>query len=218
MVLVNPGGPGDSGVDEVVGGWQLLSTVVGSNYDIVGWEPRGVGYSIPLANCSGSGVAMKRRSITRHVDFDNDPHRPELPELYFEENYENATAEGEQCQATIGGPNDAGPHMTTSVVVRDMITILDAFAASSYSVGVQEPLNYWGMSYGTFLGQTFSSINPVRVGLMVIDGVVDPEDYVAGLYAKNLQFTDEAFSTFLCVPLLLILSLTSKIRFLLLLT
>ena len=108
----------------------------------------------------------------------------------------------------IGGPNDAGPHMTTSVNVKDMISILDAFAASSDASGVQEQsnLNYWGFSYGTFLGQTFALMFPDRVGLTVIDGVADPEDWVSGLSLKDLQFTDEAFSTFLFVPLLLILS------------
>lgn len=209
MALTNPGGPGDSGVAEVFGLGQTLSAVVGSNYDFVGFDPRGVGYSIPSGICVGSGASpLKRRSIIPGIDFAKEPHGPELPALFFQVAYENATVDGELCQTEIGGPNDVGPHMTTSVNVKDMISILDAFAASPEAVGVQEPsnLNYWGFSYGTFLGQTFASMFPDRVGLMVIDGVADPEDFVSGLSLKTLQFNDEAFSTFLYVPLLLILS------------
>lgn len=127
---------------------------------------------------------------------------PEIPELFLEAAYQNATVNGEICQEQIGGPNDAGPHMTTSVNAKDMISILDAFAASPEAVGVENAtdLNYWGFSYGTFLGQTFASMFPDRVGRMVIDAVVDPEDYILMQDEKMIQFSDETFSTFLCVP------------------
>jgi hypothetical protein len=137
MVLTNPGGPGDSGVATVHRLGQNLSAVVGSNYDFVSFDPRGVGYSIPSGICIGSGASplkRRRRSLIPSIDF---PKEPELPEQFFQVAYENATVDRKLCQVEIGGPNDAGPHMTTSVNVKDMVLILDAFAASLDAVGVQ---------------------------------------------------------------------------------
>jgi hypothetical protein len=129
--------------------------VVGSNYDFVGFDPSGVGYSMPSGTSwIGSGVSpLKRRSLIPSINFTQDPHGPSLPKLFFQAAYENATVNGEQCQAEIGGLNDAGPHMTASVNAKDMVSIVDAFAASPESAGVKESglLNYWDFRYGTFL-------------------------------------------------------------------
>lgn len=88
--------------------------------------------------------------------------------------------------------------MTTSVVVKDLATILDAYVASPAGRNVTDPslLNYWGFSYGTIIGQTFASVFPDRVGRVVLDGVVNPYDYTSGNLQTWLQTTDEAFATF----------------------
>lgn len=88
--------------------------------------------------------------------------------------------------------------MSTLNVVQDMLSIVDAYASSPQSQGVENAslINFWGFSYGTFIAQTFASIYPDRVGRFVIDGVVDPDDYRSGNLLRNLQFTDEAFSTY----------------------
>jgi hypothetical protein len=62
--------------------------------------------------------------------------------LFSQAAYENTTVDRELCQVEIGGLNDASPHMTTSVNVKDMISILDAFAASPDAVGVQNPVKF----------------------------------------------------------------------------
>lgn len=54
----------------------------------------------------------------------------------------------------------------------------------------QEKIQYWGISYGTLLGQTFAAMHPDRVDRLVIDGVLDPEDYYRGDWLKNLQDSD----------------------------
>ncbi|KAE9381133.1 alpha/beta-hydrolase, partial [Stipitochalara longipes BDJ] len=200
MVLTNPGGPGDSAIAEVFNNGELLGSIIGSNYDLVGFDPRGIGYSLPSALlCIGSGaVPLKRRAIIPGTNISIGPHGPELTNVFFQAAYDNATRDGEICRQQIGGPGQAGPHMTTLVNAKDIISILDAFAASPEGAGVPGAanLNYWGFSYGTFLGETFASVFPDRVSRMVLDGVVDPQDYVEGLSLEALQFTDEAFSSF----------------------
>jgi pimeloyl-ACP methyl ester carboxylesterase len=64
-----------------------------------------------------------------------------------------------------GGPDDAGPHMSTGVVMKDIISILDAYTSSDECNGVDDAsiLNYWGFSYGTTIGQMFASMFPDRV-------------------------------------------------------
>jgi hypothetical protein len=60
----------------------------------------------------------------------------------------------------------------------------------------KEILNYWGFSYGSILGSTFAAMYPDRVGRMIIDGIVDPDDYYSANWLKNLQDTDKIVTQF----------------------
>jgi pimeloyl-ACP methyl ester carboxylesterase len=122
-----------------------------------------------------------------------------LTESDFQQAFADAAQFGKECSSSIGLPTGAGPHMTTAVVVRDLISIVDAFSRTKEGKSVKTPtlLNYWGFSYGSFIGETFASVFPDRVGRVVLDGIVDPEQYVTvGFGSKGLVSTDEAFSTF----------------------
>ena len=192
MILLNPGGPGGSGVDFLIADGALLSRVIGTSYDLVAFDPRGIGSSIPLANCSVSEVSLPlQRRLLKIVG-------PELPDSTLENVYSQAKLFGRACEAAIGGRNDAGPHMSTAVVARDMVSIVDAFARSSNGRRVKNAhlLNYWGFSYGTFIGETFGSLFPHRVGRVVLDGVLDPEVYTSSAGLSNIEFLDDVFSAY----------------------
>lgn len=106
---------------------------------------------------------------------------------------------GAECAKRIGGPLDAGPHMSTAITARDMLSIVDAFASTPDGQRAAKPshlLNYYGISYGTFLGQTFASMFPDRVGNVVLDGVVSPEGYLANYTWSSVTHLDGAISTF----------------------
>ncbi len=86
MLLVNPGGPGVSAIDFLIEvGGNPVGPLVASNYDFVAWEPRGVGYSTPLANCSRVPTAVADR-VKRGSRFKF--YGPEFPEEFFEEQYQ----------------------------------------------------------------------------------------------------------------------------------
>ncbi|KAJ1553942.1 hypothetical protein HK405_006461, partial [Cladochytrium tenue] len=70
----------------------------------------------------------------------------------------------------------------------------DALTRTAWLHG-REQLQYWGVSYGTLLGQTFAAMHPDRVARVVIDGVMDPDDYYAGAWRKNLNDADGIMHT-----------------------
>jgi pimeloyl-ACP methyl ester carboxylesterase len=147
-------------------GYESLVPVVGTNYDLVAFDPRGLGRSIPAANCSAPSKSLRRRAFGMSG--------PELSSLYWDQTLESAHELGAECKKAIGGPDGAGPHMSTAVVATDMVSIVDAFAKTDQAKKVKNPslVNYWGVSYGTFIGETFASMFPDRVGRVALDGMI----------------------------------------------
>lgn len=190
MVLTNPGGPGGSGVQFLMDYYETGTQVVGSNYDFVSWDPRGIGYSIPAANCT-IPANLQRRGLYPLTG-------PELAPVYFQNLYTDAFEIGTACQDSIGAQNQAGPHVTTATVARDLISILDAYAGSERGKSCEGSnlLNYWGFSYGTFIGQTFNSMFPHRLGRVVLDGVVNAIDWSEGTGQNLITFSDDVVSLF----------------------
>jgi pimeloyl-ACP methyl ester carboxylesterase len=196
MILANPGGPGDPGTSWIMQGAESVAGFLGTNYDLVSWDPRGVGYALPAANCTLSSNITVPTSKRRGLD---KLYGPEIPVQYFENSYEVWHHAGQVCKSQIGGQKDAGPHMATATVAKDMLSIVDAYSRSAEGKkceGNASLVNYWGFSYGTFLGQTFASLFPARVGRYVLDGVVDPDDWISGNGVTEITVTDEVFSTF----------------------
>ncbi|KAF2963905.1 hypothetical protein GQX73_g9657 [Xylaria multiplex] len=168
MILINPGGPGSSSVDEVQNnGVAFYQSLAGDNWDIVGFEPRGIYRSEPNINCSAAAPAQATELDSRFV--------PEVTEDFFTSYIQAGITLGNRCQEVVGGEKDAGPHMSTATNARDMLSIVDAFTKTADGDKAAKPsnlLNYFGYSYGTFLGQVFASMFPDRVGNMVLDGVL----------------------------------------------
>ncbi|MFI7383650.1 alpha/beta hydrolase [Streptomyces sp. NPDC049813] len=166
-LLVNPGGPGGSGLTLAGFVAQSLPAKVAAQYDVVGFDPRGVGKSRPALDC-----------VPGHFK----PVRPaSVPETAAIEraNVRRAASFAQACGKKYA---DVLPFMDTGSTVRDMDAIRAALGARK--------LNYFGYSYGTYLGAVYAKYFPGRVRRLVLDSVVDPE----GVWYQDNLTQDEAFN------------------------
>jgi len=149
-VLVNPGGPGGSGVDFLRSAASIF-TYLNTFFDLVSWDPRGVGESAPVT-CEDGPQLDSYMAIDSVLD---DPQEKQQ----FIKAVENFTS---SCARRSG---DLLPFMDTASTARDIERIRDA-------VG-DKKLTYLGFSYGTFIGQWYAHLFPTHVRALVFDGVVD---------------------------------------------
>ena len=159
-LFINPGGPGGSGVEAV--STMATSTFAGVQkaYDIIGFDPRGVGSSTAITCTSDTEVtAMAEAAPVTAGD----------GATAFEQRAAAISAQFKQFEATCAAntkPAELLDHVDTVSVARD----LDVLRALS---GDQK-LNYTGFSYGTYLGATYAELFPANTGRMVLDGALDP--------------------------------------------
>ncbi|NND04664.1 MAG: alpha/beta fold hydrolase [Acidimicrobiia bacterium] len=154
-IFLNPGGPGGSGVDFVLGAGQFLFTEeVRAVYDLVGFDPRGIARSRPVRCFDTFDEALL--SFPPFA-FPVGPEQ-EAAEMAAVEYLANACA----TNANGGIIN----HMSTANVARDLDRLREA-------VG-DDHLNYAGYSYGSYLGQVYANLFPDKVGHLYIDAILDP--------------------------------------------
>ena len=166
VMLVNPGGPGGDGLPLAAEVAQGLSPGVAASYDIVGFDPRGVGSSVPALSCDPGFFSGVRPNYV--------PANAAAEQVLINRAKRYAT----DCEQRFGW---LLPYMTTQDVARDMDTIRAAFGVSK--------INYYAFSYGTYIGQVYATLFPARVRRMVLDSTVDPTGV---WYANNVE-QDYAF-------------------------
>jgi pimeloyl-ACP methyl ester carboxylesterase len=153
-LVVNPGGPGESGVQAAASMVESLPTELRERFDLVGFDPRGVAGSTPAVWCNSDADNDKLRADPQ-VDYS--PAGVEHIEKLTKEFVQRCTDKmGKQFLEDVGTAN----------VVKD----LDALRAA---LG-DEKLNYVGYSYGTRIGSAYAEAYPQKVRAMVLDGAVDP--------------------------------------------
>ncbi|KAI0762145.1 alpha/beta-hydrolase [Trametes elegans] len=181
-ILINPGGPGGSGTSLLARAGQNISRVVGDSFDILGFDPRGIGASTPSASCFETESQRKLWNLQRGPQLLNISDSS----LGFVHAREKSTAQ--RCAEKIGGEWGIARFMSTPDVARDMLEIVQQLG--------QEKLQYWGFSYGSILGQYFASIYPDKVGRVIIDGVYDAHNYRAALWNSNLVDMEAVIDSF----------------------
>jgi pimeloyl-ACP methyl ester carboxylesterase len=171
-LLVNPGGPGASGL-EFASGIPLPSDVL-DRFDIIGFDPRGVGESTAI-DCGNQTVPDFRR-----VDSTPDTAQ-EQDELDTA-----AKAVADDCGAHAA---DLLAHIGTDDVARDMDSIRQALGAPQIS--------YYGASYGTLIGERYLALFPRNARAVVLDGVVDPrQGFTEFLRAQAVAFDAQLNTVF----------------------
>lgn len=153
-LFLNPGGPGGPGSTQITAWIPLLPAGLQERFDIVTWDPRGVGESTAV-QCFDS-----REAEARFLgDAANYPVTPAAERTYVD----TWRRFGAECARRNG---DLLAHVSTADTARDLDRLRQA-------VG-DEKLSYLGLSYGTFLGATYAGLFPDRVRAMVLDGNVAP--------------------------------------------
>ncbi len=151
-LILNPGGPGGSGIEYVTYADYVVGDTLRENFDIVGFDPRGVGQSTPVE-------CLSDVQTDEYIALDGSPDNQ------TEVDQAQAMSElfGQTCATN---SPDIFKFLDTVSATRD-IDILRALLGD-------EKLNWLGKSYGTFLGATYADLFPERVGRMLLDGAIDP--------------------------------------------
>lgn len=177
-LLTNPGGPGGSGKSFVL---NSLSFVAGEelveNYDVIGFDPRGVGESTRVTCYDPAGLDAFLYDIVP-----GERGGDEWTAAVEQRNADFAAA----CEANSDG---ILPYITTENAARDM-DLLRAVLGD-------EKLNYLGYSYGTFLGATYAKLFPERAGRLVLDGAIDPSVSGSEVGISQAVGFQESLRTFL---------------------
>lgn len=182
-LLINPGGPGVSGYDAVARSLDLTATdALQDRYDIVGFDPRGVGRSTAIDCFTPAeldrflyGVPRSTRGSTEWVTMQN----------------EITHGFGQACREHSGA---LLANVDTPSTARDLDMLRAALG--------EDQLDYLGYSYGAYLGTVYAGLFPERVGRMVLDGPIDPtlgEHDLALAQAKGIEAALRAHLA-VCMP------------------
>ncbi|KAH6905192.1 hypothetical protein BKA70DRAFT_1192430 [Coprinopsis sp. MPI-PUGE-AT-0042] len=180
-ILFNPGGPGGRGVEFIRRSGAMLSAILGPRFDIVGFDPRGVGLSTPRASIFKTAAERALFNAAANVD---------MPVFNSSDGGISRAWGATQLLGMLAGDRDDGSltHINTPNTARDMLSIVEAYG--------QERLQYWGLSYGSILGATFATMFPDKVERLVIDGVADADSYYAAEWNTDLLDADKSFDSF----------------------
>ncbi|MFJ7590649.1 alpha/beta hydrolase [Streptomyces sp. NPDC097617] len=167
-MLLNPGGPGGSGLDLPLLMNEAMPKDVREGYDLIGFDPRGVGASSPIT----CGLTDTEQSIDR-------AYRPES----FGSDVAWARTVADKCREKAGS---VLPYITTRNTARDMDTIRAVLG--------ERKLSYLGYSYGTYLGAVYSQMFPDRTDRFVLDSGVDPQRIWRGMIQVWATEAEPAFT------------------------
>ena len=173
-LVINPGGPGASGVEYAKAAESVISDASRRSYDVVGFDPRGVGKSAPLK-------CLTAQQTDQLLGADPTPDTPSE----VDDTVALFRQLGARCKA---GGGELLAHVDTVEAARDMDVLRAALG--------DKRLFYLGKSYGTFLGATYAGLFPKNVGRMVLDGAIDPslsQDDVNVGQAKGFEQATRAF-------------------------
>ena len=151
-LVLNPGGPGGSGIEYTTYAEYVVSDTLRENFDIVGFDPRGVGFSTPV-ECLDDEQTEEYIALDGSPDDQTEIDQAQAMSELFAQSCATNSPETYKFLDTISAARDVD-------ILRELLG--------------DEKLNWLGKSYGTFLGATYADLFPERVGRMLLDGAIDP--------------------------------------------
>ncbi|CUA68530.1 Putative hydrolase Mb2247c [Rhizoctonia solani] len=201
-VFVNPGGPGAPGKLLVTQlGDSLATSKIGGHFDIVAFDPRGIGETTPSVKCFESRESKDQITAVFELGYTQPPNATSDPSAFYDIVGQQRQAlalfdtQAKLCAKNMPNGGIEMKYMGTSSVARDidfMSTVLD---------GPDAPINYWGQSYGSILGVYLFNMFPDRIGRGMIEGIANPVLWVtqhSHMWMNNwIQDADKAYKWFL---------------------
>jgi pimeloyl-ACP methyl ester carboxylesterase len=195
-IITNPGGPSGSGVNFVLRLGEVLQNIADGSrkFEILSFDPRGVGFTTPSADCFRDEFARSSFQLQSRVIGDPGASIDNVKMLFSRsDGFGNLCDDSESIRG----------FMSTSSVARDMVEIVDKLhearqgntaleqAGSTPRIELRSGkddtprIQYWGFSYGTVLGRYFASMFPGRVGRIILEAVEDVHDYANAVSAYS---------------------------------
>ncbi|MGQ0482702.1 MAG: alpha/beta hydrolase [Pseudonocardia sp.] len=176
-LLINPGGPGASGIEAATGvGGQIAGGTLGQRFDLIGFDPRGVGASKPPIQCF---TPAERDADRLDVDFDRSPEGV-------------ARQEGKSKDYAAKCEQRSGRDLLANAGTRDVVKDMDVLRSA---LG-DEKLTYLGYSYGTRIGYTYAEAFPQNVRALVLDGALDPDQKLIDRAVAQAEGFQNSFNNF----------------------
>ena len=182
-LFFNPGGPGASGVEAMTSA-PRVSEELRAAYDIIGFDPRGVGQSTPI-------TCWTNDEIKQHLANPSDDAGPTDPlkgvmykNVAAQEKIDRGAANAARC-----AQHSQVPELLDHVGTRNVARDLDILRATNSNA----KLNYLGVSYGTYIGAIYADLFPGHIGRVVLDSAMDPSKRSGGeIRAEQITFLEGA--------------------------
>ena len=229
-ILLNPGGPGGSGVGLILRSGEYARSIVdtnttdGKHFDLISFDPRGVGVSKSRVDCfhDPNMAASWQQRVQEEGWF-------ESSDAALGRLWSMSTAKGQACsEYSDYDGDDIKQYVSTASVARDMLELVEKhgqwrerearklllggcshwrhlMTRSTQHVEVpltlqyrpgEEKIQYYGLSYGSYLGGTFAAMFPDRIERLAVDGVIEYNNYKSGNWSSNILDTEKTMDSF----------------------
>ena len=182
-LFTNPGGPGGSGIEPMKDPAAMPEELRGA-YDIIGFDPRGVGQSTPITCWTDDEI---KQSLTDPGNDATDPTDPlkgvTSKKVPAQDKIDRGATNAARC-----AQHSEVPELLDHVGTRDVARDLDVLRATNGNA----KLNYLGTSYGTHIGAVYADFFPDRVGRVVLNAAMDPSRHRTDSDAEVIAFKEGA--------------------------
>ena len=181
-LFINPGGPGASGVAMMQVMAPMFTEELRGAYDIIGFDPRGVGQSTPITCWTDDEI---KQSLAAPDDGSTNPMKPlkgvTSKNVPAQDKIDQGAANAARC-----AQHSQVPELLDHVGTRDVARDLDILRATNGNA----KLNYLGTSYGTYIGAIYADLFPAHVGRTVLNAAMNPSRYRTDSDAEVVAFKE----------------------------